>query len=47
MYCRVCGEQYETGKPNCPRCKAAAGVGTNYCYNCGERTVPGSAVCPK
>lgn len=46
MYCKHCGEQYQTDEAViCVKCGAPKGQGNNFCPNCGQPTPPSSSVC--
>lgn len=46
MFCRNCGEQYETEEAViCVKCWTAKGQGTNYCPHCGKPVKPETMVC--
>ena len=46
MFCRNCGEQYQTDEAViCVKCGTAKGQGANYCHFCGKPVNPQSAVC--
>ena len=45
MYCRTCGENIGNAA-SCPRCKAIANSGGNYCNYCGKEVRPTDAACP-
>ncbi|MBQ7358780.1 MAG: TM2 domain-containing protein [Lachnospiraceae bacterium] len=46
MFCKNCGEQYQTEEAViCVKCGTAKGQGVNYCHHCGKPVNPESAVC--
>ena len=46
MYCKHCGEKYQTDEAViCVKCGAPKGQGNNFCPNCGQPTPPTSSVC--
>ncbi len=46
MYCRHCGEPYQTDEAViCVKCGAPKGQGNNFCPNCGKPVPPASSVC--
>lgn len=46
MFCRNCGEQYQTDQAvMCVKCGTAKGQGANFCPNCGKPVNPGADIC--
>lgn len=46
MFCKNCGEQYQTDEAViCVKCGTAKGQGSNYCHHCGKPVNPASDVC--
>lgn len=46
MFCRNCGEQYQTDEAViCVKCGTAKGQGVNFCHFCGKPVNPQSNVC--
>lgn len=46
MYCRNCGQQYETDEAvMCVKCGVRKGLGNRFCPQCGQPLPPNSVVC--